>query len=149
MPKSRISRLVYGLSGKRILSQCLPPTTMPPHEVSSSRRLGRGPSAEEILATLDSEGGVDGLPFMAEMLQYCGRRFRVFKSAHKSCNTLGGGGIRRMPDAVFLEDLRCDGQAHGGCQAGCLLFWKKAVAEARRGFGTSGASCEDRPNRSP
>jgi hypothetical protein len=25
---------------------------------------------------------------------------------------------------VFLEDLRCDGGAHGGCQARCRLFWK-------------------------
>jgi hypothetical protein len=31
---------------------------------------------------------------------------------------------RRMHNAVFLEDLRCDGSAHGGCQARCLFFWK-------------------------
>jgi hypothetical protein len=30
-----------------------------------------------------------------------------------------------MQNAVHLEDLRCDGQAHGGCQAACLLFWKE------------------------
>jgi hypothetical protein len=83
-------------------------------------------SAEEVLATLDPEGCLDALPFMPEMLQYCGKRFRIFKSAHKSCNTLGGGGIRRMPDAVHLEGLRCDGEAHGGCQASCLLYWKTA-----------------------
>jgi hypothetical protein len=29
-----------------------------------------------------------------------------------------------MENAFHLEDLRCDGQAHGGCDAGCLLFWK-------------------------
>ena len=27
---------------------------------------------------------------------------------------------------MHLEALRCDGQAHGGCQAGCLLYWKEA-----------------------
>ena len=32
----------------------------------------------------------------------------------------------RMRNAVHLEGLRCDGQAHGGCQAGCLLYWKEA-----------------------
>ena len=32
---------------------------------------------------------------------------------------------RRVADAVHL-DTRCDGAAHGGCQAGCLLFWKLA-----------------------
>jgi hypothetical protein len=31
-----------------------------------------------------------------------------------------------MEDTVHLEDLRCDGSAHGGCQAGCLLFWREA-----------------------
>src|SRR6185295_16238569 len=33
---------------------------------------------------------------------------------------------RRLPDSVHLEGLRCDGSAHAGCQAGCLLFWKEA-----------------------
>ena len=32
---------------------------------------------DEILATLDERGELDGLPFMPEMLQFCGRRFRV------------------------------------------------------------------------
>ena len=34
-------------------------------------------SAAEILATLDEDGCVDGMPFMPEMLQFCGRRLRV------------------------------------------------------------------------
>ena len=106
-------------------------------------------SAEEIRATLDSEGRKDGLPFMAEMLQYCGRTFRVFKSAHKSCNTLGGGGIRRMPDAVFLDDLRCDGEAHGGCQAGCLLFWKTAWLKPAAGPGAAGPHAPTSPSSLP
>ena len=80
-------------------------------------------SREEILATLDVNGMREGMPFMPEMLQYCGRRFPVQKSAHKSCDTISGTGNRRMVDSVHL-DLRCDGSAHGGCQAGCLLYWK-------------------------
>jgi hypothetical protein len=31
-----------------------------------------------------------------------------------------------MKDTVHLEGIRCDGAAHGGCQAGCLIFWKEA-----------------------
>jgi hypothetical protein len=31
-----------------------------------------------------------------------------------------------LRDAVLLEELRCDGADHGGCQAGCLLIWKEA-----------------------
>ena len=80
-------------------------------------------AAEEILATLDAEGRLDGMPFMPEMLQFCGRRFRVSKSAHKTCDTVNKTGIRSVANAVHLEDLRCDGSGHGGCQAACLLFW--------------------------
>ena len=31
-----------------------------------------------------------------------------------------------MEATVYLEDLRCDGSGHGGCQAGCKLYWKEA-----------------------
>jgi len=86
-------------------------------------------SAEEILRTLGADGSIDGLPFMPEMLAYCGQQFRVFRSAHKTCDTIEKTGIRRMRDAVHLEGLRCDGSAHGACQAGCLLFWKNAWLE--------------------
>src|SRR5690349_11270502 len=82
-------------------------------------------SADEIFATLDQEGCFEGLPFMPEMLQYCGKRFQVFKSAHKTCDTIKTYHNRRMLNAVHLEKLRCNGEAHGGCQAGCLLFFKE------------------------
>jgi len=83
-------------------------------------------SREEILATLDERGDVEQLPFMPEMLQYCGKRFLVYKSAHKTCDTIERYKGRRMLNAVHLEGARCDGATHGGCQAGCLLFWKEA-----------------------
>ena len=42
---------------------------------------------------------------------------------------------REMPDTVFLDELRCDGGGHGGCEADCLIFfklqWLKPVAPAR------------------
>ena len=31
-----------------------------------------------------------------------------------------------MYDTVYLEDLRCDGSGHDGCQAGCRIYWKDA-----------------------
>jgi hypothetical protein len=83
-------------------------------------------SEGEILSTLDERGCLDSLPFMPEMLQFCGQRFRVFKSAHKTCDVIIESVNRRMSNAVHLEGLRCDGQAHGGCQQRCLLFWKEA-----------------------
>ncbi|MBY0400686.1 hypothetical protein K2X89_10345 [Myxococcota bacterium] len=86
-------------------------------------------SREEILATLDERGRVDGMPFMPEMLPHCGQTFRVEARAHKTCDTIHKTGGRRMQDAVHLEGLRCDGSAHGGCQAGCLFFFKNIWLE--------------------
>lgn len=80
-------------------------------------------SKEEILRSLDANGRLNGLPFMPQMLEYCGRRFRVYKSAHKTCDTVNWTGGRSLPDGVHLENLRCNGEAYGGCQADCLLFW--------------------------
>lgn len=82
--------------------------------------------AEEILAGLDERGELDSLPFMPEMLQFCGRRYVVDKIAFKTCDTATWTGLRRLKDTVHLAGVRCDGQAHGGCQAGCLIFWKSA-----------------------
>ncbi len=88
----------------------------------------------EILATLDERGALDGLPFMPEMRQHCGRRFRVARRADRTC--IEGPGEQLMDGAVFLEGLRCNGAAHDGCQRDCLLFWKERwlrPADAARG----------------
>ena len=82
-------------------------------------------SKEEILATLDEHGCVDDLPFMPEMFRFCGQRFPVRAVAHKTCDTAHKTHKnRRLRAAVHLADLRCDGAAHGGCEAACTLFWK-------------------------
>jgi hypothetical protein len=84
-------------------------------------------SKEEILRTLDKNAQSNGLPFMPQMLQYCGKRFKVFKRAHKTCDTIKINRDypgRSVADAIHL-DLRCDGRAYGGCQAVCLIFWKE------------------------
>ena len=83
-------------------------------------------TAEEILATLDDSGRMDGLPFMPEMLAFLGQSFRVYKRAHKTCDTVHQTGGRKLKNCVHLEGLRCDGQAHDGCDALCLLFWNEA-----------------------
>ena len=83
-------------------------------------------SVEEIMATLDEHGSLEGMPFMPEMFAFCGQRFRVLKSAHKTCDRAGGGNIMSVSGAVHLEGVRCDGSAHDGCEAGCRIFWKEA-----------------------
>lgn len=83
-------------------------------------------SEGDILRTLDSRGMLESLPFMPEMLKFCGKRFKVYKRADKACDTIEWKQLRRMENAVHLEVLRCNGEAHGGCQAGCLIYWKEA-----------------------
>jgi hypothetical protein len=82
--------------------------------------------ADSILCTLQSDGTLDGMPFMPEMLRHCGQRFKVGMVAHKSCDTQFKTGGRKLDDCYHLDDLRCDGAAHGGCEAACLIFWKGA-----------------------
>jgi hypothetical protein len=93
-------------------------------------------SPAEIFATLDGDA-VDEMPFMAEMLAHAGKRYTVSRRVDKICDTVTSTGSRRMTDTVYLDDLRCDGSAHGGCQAGCLLYWKEAWL--RRVDGTADA----------
>jgi hypothetical protein len=99
-------------------------------------------SADEILATLDERGELENLPFMPEMLAFCGQRLTVKKVAHKLCDTIGGSGMRRMTNAVHLTGSRCDGSAHGGCQTACSLYWKEQwLRRADPGSPPSAPSC--------
>src|SRR6266403_1887256 len=82
-------------------------------------------SRDEILSTLDQNGKLDAMPFMPEMLQYCGKRFRVFKRADKTCDNIKDWSLRRVKNAVHLTGVRCDGASHSNCDAGCLIFWNE------------------------
>jgi hypothetical protein len=86
-------------------------------------------SPEEILATLDADGTLRGLPFMPEMLPWCGKVLRVERRVEKICVDRGRTAYiyRRFPDndVVILEDLRCDGQAHDGCSRCCKMLWRE------------------------
>ena len=95
-----------------------------------SSKYRRGETVEvrsqgEILATLDADGKLEGLPFQPEMLKYCGGRFRVYRRAEKVFLDHHYY-VARLENTVLLADLRCDGKAHQGCQMGCLLLWKDA-----------------------
>jgi hypothetical protein len=84
---------------------------------------------EEILDTLDAEGTLAKLPFMAEMLELCGKRFRVFRRVVKTCTSGSGSStMRAFPDddVVVLEGIRCTGADHDGCQKACMIFWREA-----------------------
>lgn len=85
----------------------------------------------DIIATLDGDGMLDGLPFMPETVPLCGQRFRVAYHVEKTCVDGYRDTFRAFSagDVVFLDDLRCDGAYHDGCARACRLFWKQAWLE--------------------
>lgn len=88
-------------------------------------------SAREIFSTLDENGTLEAMPFMPEMLRFCGQTFSVFKRADKTCD--GTSALFRMDNTVHLANLRCDGSSHGGCDARCLTYWKEAWLQRAKG----------------
>jgi hypothetical protein len=99
-------------------------------------------SVAEILATLDADGRFDGMPFMPEMAKFCGMTFPITRRAEKTC--VEGYGIRSLRNTVFLGGLRCNGDAHAGCQRGCLFFWKTAWLKTAGSTDARGPqSCEE------
>lgn len=85
-------------------------------------------SAGEILEMLDPDGTSDGLPFMPEMIEFCGKRFLVSKRVVKTCYYGLGTGMRKFAaeDVVILDGVRCSGSDHDGCQKACTIFWREA-----------------------
>jgi hypothetical protein len=83
---------------------------------------------EEILRTLDTEGTLDRLPFMPEMVEYCGKRFKVSKRVVKTCYYGTRSGMRKFAaqDVLILDGMRCSGVAHDGCERACTIFWREA-----------------------
>jgi len=85
--------------------------------------------AHEIEATLDARGELHGLPFMPEMRRFCGRVLRVHRRIDKINDMRNKTGLRRVERAVTLTGARCDGSAHGGCQAECQIIWRERWLE--------------------
>ena len=84
----------------------------------------------EIAQTLDADGMLEGLPFMPEMLEFCGQHARTARRAEKTCIEYPGGGYKIREflnnNTVLLDGLRCSGNYHDGCQRACMIFWKKS-----------------------
>lgn len=91
-------------------------------------------SVDEIMATLDAEGKLDHLVFMPEMIEHCGKTFKVaFVADHVVTDGVptipkGESRVRRFvnDDVVLLEGMRCPGSFHNGCKKDCTIFWKLA-----------------------
>lgn len=112
------------------------------HSSTTSSRLRAGDLVTvrlpgEILKTLDANGTLDEVPFMPEMLEFCGKRFRVLNRVVQTTIDAAFVDLRnesfvrefRNDDVVILQGVRCSGAEHDGCQRGCAIFWKEAWLE--------------------
>jgi hypothetical protein len=81
-------------------------------------------SKEEILATLDLNSKNRGLIFAAEMIKYCGKRYRVLKRLDRMYIEQTGT-MRQIANTVLLEGVTCDGRAHGGCLRTCYCLFRE------------------------
>jgi len=102
-------------------------------------------SPAEILQTLDADGTLGGLPFMPEMIEFCGKRFPVSKRVVKTCYYGLGTGMRKFAaeDVVILEGVRCAGDAHDGCQKACTIFWRETWLRRAEGTAPQPSGDED------
>ena len=100
-------------------------------------------SLPEILSTLNADGSLGGMPFQPEMIRFCGQRVRVFRCLDKIYDYGRTRLMRRLPGSLLLSNLRCDGNAHGGCQASCYLIWR--VEWLRHSTESSAAARGDAP----
>jgi hypothetical protein len=122
-------------AGYREASQNVNPSGPSSHFRAGDLVAVRAPHA--ILKTLDANGTLDNLPFMPEMLEFCGRRFRVLNRVVQS--TIDGAFLGhhaesfvrefKNNDVVILQGVRCSGAGHDGCQRGCAIFWKDSWLE--------------------
>ena len=81
-------------------------------------------SKEEILETLDSQGRNRGLGFSPEMMKFCGEKHRVGKRVEKAINEANGN-LRQIANTVILEEVTCNGGAHGDCLRNCFCLWRE------------------------
>jgi len=86
-------------------------------------------SEDEILATLDEGGQLDGMPLMPEMLPYCGQQFILDERAHRTCGTVFPIRSRRIANSVRVV-RRCNGRAGYGaermfCPRQVRMHWRE------------------------
>ena len=62
---------------------------------------------------------------MPEMVRFCGQKLFISRRADKTC-VEGFHGMRKLGGSVLLDEVRCNGAAHDGCQRNCQIFWNEA-----------------------
>lgn len=81
-------------------------------------------SREEIEATLNAEAKNRGLGFDKEMLEYCGRRYRVGAPLERIISEQTGEMVP-LRNTVILDGVTCQGHCWRNCPRNSYLFWRE------------------------
>jgi hypothetical protein len=80
---------------------------------------------QEIEATLDRNRRHRGLSFDAEMVRYCGGKYRVRKRVDRIINERTGKMMRLEKDCIVLDDVWCMSDYHRGCPRRVYPYWRE------------------------
>ena len=86
-------------------------------------------SEAEILATLDANGELESLPFMLEMLKYCGTQARVLRRVERIIDEPTGKMLRFNNDCIILEGVICSADFHQYCPRSIYPYWREIWLE--------------------
>ena len=81
-------------------------------------------SPEEIKATLDSLGRNRGLLYTKELLEFCGKRYRVLERLDKAINEKDGM-MLSLKNTVKLDGALCNGMCRRGCERNGYNYWRE------------------------
>jgi len=83
----------------------------------------------QIKNTLDNKGYYKGMLFIDDMVQYCGKTYKIFKSVNKVFMHRDNK-MQKCRGVVLLEDVLCHGYGPEiDCDRTCFFFWKEAWLE--------------------
>ena len=84
---------------------------------------------EAIMRTIDKDNKLDGSLFMAQMFNYCGQEYKIWKIIK---NFYMGKMIAPISPLYILHDLRCEGISESfdyRCDRTCNLIWHESWLE--------------------
>jgi hypothetical protein len=82
-------------------------------------------SRDEIVATLDATAKNRGMSFEAEMLPYCGKRYRVAQRVDQIIEESSGRMKKLGSVGIILEDVICASAYRTPCPRANYLYWRE------------------------
>ena len=91
--------------------------------------INTGGATNKIKDTLDEKGFYKGMIFIDDMVQFCGKTYKVFKRVNKLYMHRDKQ-MQKCRGVVLLDGVLCHGyEAEIDCDRTCFFFWKEAWLE--------------------